>query len=172
MSNLKYLADKYHVNLRQKNPNNYQSVREVAPVHQEIGHKHVTALQFKPEMQSLNRQESENQFRQTGFVSYGDFVRDSSQKGGFMKMKQMTSLDDFDADSRRSNNGSRGVAVDERLNAFLQNSVRSSRSMKPSSMTNISAPLCRTQIVSIREMPNVPLPHYPPLKKHVTVRFN
>ena len=88
-----------------------------------------------------------------------------------MKMKQLTSLEDFDADSRRSNNGSRGVAIDERLNNFLQTSVRPNRSMKPSSMTNISAPLCKTQVISIREIPNFP-GHYPPLKKHVTVRFN
>jgi hypothetical protein len=85
-------------------------------------------------------------------------------------MKQLTSLEDFDADSRRSN-GSRGIAIDERLNNFLQNSVRPARSTKPSSSTNISIPMCRTQVVSFRETPNVPS-QYPPLKKHVTVRFN
>lgn len=169
------MADKYHVNLRQKNPNTYHSYREIAPVVKEISMKQQhqpkpIQHQFPPEIHGLQRMDSENQFAKTGFVSYGDFVRQNSQKQGFMRMKQLTSLEDFDADSKRSN-GSRGVAIDERLNNFLQNSVRPARSMKPSSSTNISIPMCRTQVVSFKEMPNVP-PQYPPLKRHVTVRFN
>ncbi|MBP9842318.1 MAG: hypothetical protein KBC64_07865 [Simkaniaceae bacterium] len=87
-------------------------------------------------------------------------------------MKQLTSLEDFDAESRRTSN-SKGVAIDNKLNDFLNINVKQPREFKPSSTTNISAPMFKPPAVSVREISFTPqYPQYPPLYRHATVRFN
>lgn len=97
-------------------------------------------------------------------------MRHDSQKQGLIKMKQLTSLEDFDADTRKSSN-SKGVAFDPKLNSFLQGTVKDSKRIKPCSSTSINVPFCRTQVVSVRDVTELPA-QYPPLRKNVTVRFN
>jgi hypothetical protein len=168
ISTLKYQADLYHVNLRQKNTNVAQTIRpQMTPLVQ-----HASKVHFPAEIHSLTRVENENKSQRGGFVSFKNFVADDKIGGQFMKIKQMTSLDDFDADSHKAeSSNSRGVAVNPKLNDFIQTTVKQDRFARPISSANMIPIICRSNtVVSSQEIPF--LPHHPPLYRHVTVRYS
>ena len=103
ISGLKFVSDKYHVKLRQKNTDVAQ-MQSMAPT---INHSATIKVGFHGDVHSLKRIDSENNLFPQGFVSYRDFSTTMQSKPAqpkingpyMMKMKQMTSLEDFDATS-------------------------------------------------------------------------
>ena len=71
ISGLKFLADKFHVKLRQKNTN----VTQMPPNAPIINHSVRIKVGFHGDVQSLKKIDSENNLFHTGFVSYQDFSK-------------------------------------------------------------------------------------------------
>jgi len=158
---MKYHADRYHVNLRQKNTNVCHSFKQIPTfISESPKHKY-------QEVHSYNKIEIENKSLPKGMITFGQVGQ--HQMGGFIKMKQRTSLEDFDNSSlNQSPCKSRGVTADEKLTNLLHNAVRLPYNVKPSSSTNIP-PICRINVHSTREIMDIP--RHPPLYPRVTVRF-
>ena len=94
-----------------------------------------------------------------------------------MKMKPMTSLEDFDATSvKEPSVTSKGIAINPKLTVFMQNNVKQQpktmKNIRPSSSHNIPIPVvCRNPgFASTTYIPHAP--NQPQLYRQVTVRYS
>jgi len=130
ISGLKFIADKFHVKLRQNNTNVTHQMQPMTPM---INHTPRVKVGFHEDVHSLNRIDSENNIIPQRFVSYRDFTKATQSKPmepkfngpHMMKMKPMTSLEGFDATSAKAPSvTSKGVAINPKLTTFMQNNVK------------------------------------------------
>lgn len=72
ISGLKFIADKFHVKLRQNNTNVTHQMQPMTPM---INHTPRVKVGFHEDVHSLNRIDSENNIIPQRFVSYRDFTK-------------------------------------------------------------------------------------------------
>ena len=104
-------------------------------------------------------------------MSYKEFVQPESKPNHQVKMKHMTSLEDFDASSVKPPSvTSKGVAMNEKLNKFLQSTVKQNKNYVRPSSSNVIPQDSSTRIVSARQLPNFP----PPTKvvRQITLQYS
>lgn len=147
-----------------------------------VNHAPRVKVAFKEEVQSLKRIDSENNLMHHGFVSYRDFSKTMEGKplervnaAHMMKMKPMTSLEDFDATSVKNPSiASKRIAVNPKLTA-MQNAVKQlPKTSRPSSSTSIPTHtpiLCRTNTNPFVSATYIPHPQNQPFHQ-VIVRYS
>ena len=176
ISALKYQADLFHVNLRQKNTNVTSQPTQPVPPAVKIKPAQSIHVKFQPHPHSLKRVDSQNKISSRGFVSFKEFVApESKEKANHMiKMKPLTSLDGFDSESVKAHSSaSKGVAMNEKLSQFLQKTVKTnSKEARPVSSRAIqSINSSSTRMISARQ-----IHHFPPppqkMVKQVTVHYS
>ena len=127
-------------------------------------------VKINAEPQSLKRVDSENKITSKGFVSYRDFVEPEPKMNHQVKMKHLTSLEDFDASSvKPASSTSKGVAMNEKLNKFLQSTVKQNKNYVRPSSSNVLPYDSSTKIVSARQIPNFPPPK---LVRQITLQYS